>query len=236
MTAATLDEQDLAALRAIDTPTVCNALELVAPSRRAQGFTTRPLVCVFPTLPPMVGYAKTATVRAREPGARAGATLRAHRFAYFEYLAEGPRPCVSVIQDIDSPRPGFGAFWGEVNTTVHKALGCLGTVTNGSVRDLTTSAAGFQLLAGSVGPSHGWIHLVDFGGQVNVAGMVVNPGDLIHADCHGAVVIPHAVARAVPEAAAKLARREAVILTACREPGFTLDKLKQAIGRADEIH
>ena len=140
-----------------------------------------------------------------------------------------------VIQDLDAT-PGYGAFWGEVQTNVHKALGCLGGITNGSIRDLDAMAESFQMLAGMVGPSHAWTHLEDFGGEVNVHGMTVASGDLIHADRHGAVVIPHEVARKVSEAAGLLVRREAVILDTCKRPDFTPELLKQAIGDAEDIH
>jgi regulator of RNase E activity RraA len=232
---APLTADELHALQKYDTPTICNALEIVAPQRRTVGFTTRTLFCARPALPPMVGYARTATCRAMQPPQRPKAELRAQRFAYFDYVASGPAPRILVIQDLDS-QPGFGAFWGEVQSNIHKALGCLGAVTNGSIRDLDMLAEGFQLLAAEVGPSHAWTHLVDFGGQVNVCGMVCSSGDLVHADRHGAVVIPHDVARKVPEAAALLARREAVILDAVKKPGFKVADLKQAIADADEIH
>ncbi len=226
-----LSQADLDALAAVDTPTICNALELVAPERRATGFTTEPLVCADPSLPPIVGYARTATIRAMEPPERGPDELRARRGAYYEYVAGGERPTVMVIQDIDA-RPGFGAWWGEVNTTVHKALGCLGGVTNGSMRDLDMLAPGFQLLAGEVGPSHAWVHVVDFGGPVNVHGMAVRHGDLIHADRHGAVVVPREVARNLPRAVDLMARREKVILDACARPGFDVEMLKQAMAES----
>jgi len=230
-----LNDSELAALRQFDTPTVCNALEIVAPERRTLGFTTRTFHVARPQLPPIVGYARTATVRAMQPPARDKAAMRAQRFAYFDYVAEGPAPRVMVIQDLDSI-PGFGAFWGEVQSNVHKALGSLGGITNGSIRDLDMLAEDFQLLAGEINPSHAWTHLVDFGTQVNVFGMTVQSGDLVHADRHGAVVIPQDAARKVPEAAALLMRREAVILTAVKAPGFKLADLKKAISDADEIH
>ena len=94
-----------------------------------------------------------------------------------------------MIQDLDDI-VGFGAFWGEVQTNIHKALGCLGTITNGSIRDIPQVAPGFQMLAGSIAPSHAFVHVVDFGGNVNIHGMAVKSGDLIHADRHGAVVVP----------------------------------------------
>lgn len=229
-----LTKANLEALRAVDTPTICNALELVLPERRAKGFTTEPLVCADPALPPIVGFARTATIRAVEPSPLTAVELRARRCAYYEYVARGPGPTVMVIQDID-PRPGFGAWWGEVNTTVHKALGCLGCVTNGSIRDLDMLAPGFQLLAGEVGPSHAYVHVVDFGGVVNVYGMSVRHGDLIHADRHGAVVVPLAVARELPEAVDLMTRREKVILDACARPDFDIEVLKRAIAESAKV-
>lgn len=235
MAEAQLTADELKALQKWDTPTICNALEIVAPQRRTIGFTTSNLFCARPNQPPMVGYARTATARAMLPPDRSKAEMRKQRFDYFDYVASGPSPRIMVIQDLDS-QPGYGAFWGEVQTNIHKALGCLGGITNGSIRDLDMLADGFQLLAGVVGPSHAWTHLVDFGKQVNVSGMICSSGDLIHADRHGAVVIPHDVARKINETAELLGRREAVILNAVKKPGFKVDDLKKAIADADEIH
>jgi regulator of RNase E activity RraA len=131
------------------------------------------------------------------PAADAPAEIRAKRLAYYEYIASAPGPTIAVLQDIDHS-PGFGAFWGEVNTAVHKGLGCLGGITNGSIRDLDAAAEGFQLLAGKVCPSHAHVHVTDHGVDVNIHGMTVRSGDLVHADRHGAVVIPLEVAREVP--------------------------------------
>ena len=230
-----LSEEELDALRAWDTPTVCNALEVAVPHRRGFGYTVKPLLCAFPELPPMVGYARTARIRALQPNAEPAADAKARRFNYFDYVAAAPGPGIMVIEDLD-PSPGAGAFWGEVQTNVHKALGCAGGVTNGSIRDLDAMAEGFQMLAGCLSPSHAWVHLLDFGGEVNVAGMTVRSGDLIHADRHGAVVIPHEVAREIVPAAEMLARREAVILKAARAKDFTVESLKKAIGDSEEIH
>jgi regulator of RNase E activity RraA len=235
MTDKPLNEAELSPLRELDTPTVCNALELLVPERRGYGYTVQPLVCAFPDLPPMVGYARTGTARATRPASRDAAAVKAQRFAYFDYVADGPGPRIMVIQDLDS-QPGYGAFWGEVQTNIHKALGCLGAITNGSIRDMDAMAERFQMLAGMVGPSHAWTHLEEFGCDVDVCGMTVRSGDLIHADRHGAVVIPHQVARDVGKAAGLLMRREAVILEACKRSDFTPDLLKKAIGDAEEIH
>jgi len=219
-----------------DTPTICNALEVVAPERRLIGYTTRPLVCPFPDLPPMVGYARTATIRATSPSSLSPADQRAQRLAYYEYCGTGHGPRISVIQDLDGINIGFGAFWGEVNSSVHKALGCLGVVTDGSIRDIPAWAPGFQALAGSVGPSHAFVHLAGFGETVCVAGMTVSSDDLIHADRHGAVVIPANIAEKLPDAARLCERREEPILSIARDPSFTVAKLKEALAKAAEIH
>ena len=231
----TITPELLARLAAADTPTVCNALELVVPERRARGFTTRPFVVAFPALAPIVGVARTATIRAREPSSRTPAEAKALRLDYYRYVAAEALPTVAVIQDLDDP-PGFGAFWGEVNSAVHKGLGCLGCITNGSIRDLDLLAPGFQLLAGSVGPSHAWVHVEAFGCDVEVHGMTVRHGDLVHADRHGAVVIPAEAAHRLPEAIALCGRHEAPILAAARAPGFTVEKLAAAWAEAEDIH
>jgi regulator of RNase E activity RraA len=228
--------EDLQALAQYDTPTICNALELVVPARRAMGFNRRPLVAPFPTLKPIVGYARTALIRAREPHPRERSEARRIRLAYYEHIAAKPLPSIAVIQDIDAPDNGFGAFWGEVQTHVHKALGCIGVVTDGSVRDIDQMAPDFVVLAGSIMPSHAHVDLVHFNETVSVAGMIVSPDDIIHADRHGAVVIPNDAVRKVPEAAAMIARREKVLLDACKAPGFTMDALRAAFQRMDEIH
>ena len=230
-----IDPAALAVLRAWDTPTICNALEVVAPHRRATGFTVEHLHCLDPALEPIAGYARTATIRAVEPSPLPPDAVKAKRAAYYGYVAAEPGPSVVVIQDLD-PNPGLGAFWGEVNTAVHKGLGVLGCVTNGSMRDIGDCAPGFQLLAGKIGPSHAHVHIVDFGGQVNVAGMTVRDGDVVHADRHGAVVVPREAVAKLPEAVDLLTRREAVILDAARAGGFDIDVLKRAMADSAEIH
>lgn len=227
--------KDLAVLTQWDTPTICNALEEIVPERRGLGYTTEPLVALDPDLPPICGFARTATIRAAEPSGESAAEMAAKREAYYEYIAAGPRPSVVVIQDID-PRPGYGAFWGEVQTNVHKGLGAVGGVTNGSIRDLVDSARGFNLLAGEVGPSHAWVHVVDYDCQVTVYGLTCRTNDIIHADRHGAVMIPAAAVKKIPEAVARISRREAVILAAAKAPDFDIDKLKAAMKGAREIH
>jgi len=222
---------DLETLAQWDVPTICNALELVMPERRALGFTVEPMVAVDAKLPPIVGLARTGTIRAKEPPRGAVA----NRLDWYDYVAAMDLPTVVVLQDTDHP-PGFGAFWGEVQSAVHKALGVKGCVTNGSFRDLTAWAHGFQMIGGRVGPSHAHVHLVDFGKPVNVMGMQAAHDDVIHADYHGGVVIPAEAVKRIPAAVDLIARREKVILDICRSPDFSPAKLRDAIKRAGEIH
>ena len=229
-----LTAADLEALREIDTPTVCNVLEMVAPERRGYGYTVEHLHCIFPDMKPIVGYAKTATMRAKQPSRYSAEEYLDIRNAYFDYLDKGDSPKVSIVQDLDE-RPGYGAFWGEVFTALHKALGCQGVVTNGSVRDLDMIAPDFQLLAGVIAPSHAFVHAVDWGCEVNVHGMVVQGGDLIHADRHGAVVVPTGVVRDLLSQVDLMVRREAVILEVARGSDFTVEKLKSAWRASTQI-
>jgi len=224
-----IDRKLLAELRSFDTPTLCNALELVLPSRRGHGFTRPSLHCVHPELPPMVGFARTARICASRPSDRDPASQHELTTAYYRHVAEPPHPTITVIEDID--REPVGAWWGEVHTHVHRGLGSLGVVTDGTVRDLDQVAEGFQLLAGGVGPSHAHVHVVDVGGTVTVAGMTVSPGDLVHADRHGALVIPTEAAAQLPDAARQVAKLERVLIEASKEPDFGIDKLEQLLSR-----
>ena len=175
-------------------------MEILAPEPRGYGYTTRPLYCLRPDLGPMVGYARTATICSDLPGRYSPEEMQRRRISYYTYVEKGgPLPSIIVIQDV-SDSVGKGSFWGEVNSNVHKGLGAVGLVTNGSIRDVPDMADGFQMLAGMVLPSHAWVHACEWGVGVVVHGMAVADGDLIHADQHGAVVIPHDVAGALPDA------------------------------------
>jgi regulator of RNase E activity RraA len=235
-TSSTFSATDLEALKAFDTPTICNALEVIDPKSRGYGYTSETFFCARPQLPPIVGFAKTVTIRATQPGSRSPEDARAHRLQYLKFVSEGPRPAIIVVQDLDDNLSGRGSFWGEVHSTIHQSLGAVGAITNGAVRDVTSLAAGFQILARKVVPSHAFDHLVDFGGEVNVCGMVVKTGDVVHADQHGAVIVPATAVAKLPAAAGLVSRREAVLLEACAAPGFDYDALVRALGAADQIH
>jgi regulator of RNase E activity RraA len=222
---------DLKILRQWDTPTICNGLELIVPERRAVGFTVEPMVAADPALSPIVGVARTGLIRARQVP-RGPIPPRED---WYDYVAADDIPTIAIIQDVDD-RPGYGAFWGEVQSTVHLGLGVEGCVTNGSFRDLGMLAKGFQIIGGRVGPSHAHVHMVQMNCEVNIFGMLARHDDVIHADVHGAVVIPAEAVKRLPEAIDLVARREAVILEMARAPRFSSAKMREALKKAGEIH
>ena len=217
MPVATQSQMDF--LRSIDTPTVCNLVEIVMPERRGSGYTVKHLHCPFPELPPMVGFAKTVTFKAKGAVPLGEAGYMQKRLDYLDYVAGSPRPSIMVMEDLDGEHVGYGAFWGEVQSNVHKALGCLGVVTNGSIRDIPAIAPDFQMLAGSIVPSHAYVHVVDFGIDVTVHGMAVKSGDLVHADRHGAVVVPTDKIEAMQATLGAVSAREAKIIAAAKAGG-----------------
>ena len=211
----------LAALVAFDTPTICNALEVLLPATRGRGYTTRPAHCGFPAMPPMVGFARTARIRAKRPPTEPPEKLREMRHDYYRYIDAGRKPSIVLIEDLDGADAGYGA---------------LGLVTNGSIRDIDQWAPGFQFLAGSIGPSHAYAHVVEFGGEIDVLGMRVQPGDIVHADRHGAVVVPADAVATLPAAARQVAEAEARILEVAHAPGSSAERLIDVFARLDAIH
>ncbi len=224
---AELEPALLALLGEVDTPSVCNAIEVAQGKRGFDRFTRGTVQSANPALPAIFGYAKTARLRAAAPPSEPPEIIRARRRDYYRYMAAPPRPSVAVLQDLDDP-DCVGAFWGEINTTVHKGLGIAGALTNGVMRDLGDLAPGFQVLAGSVGPSHAFVHLVDIDQPVAVMGLDVAPGDFVHADRHGAVVVPEEVLPRLVEAIRAMQASEAVILGPAREPGFDIEAFEKA--------
>ena len=221
-------------LQSVDTPTVCNAIE-VAQGKRGFNDFTRGTMHASDIKGVIVGYAVTAQIAAIEPPTESVSVIRERRMGYYRAMSESVKPSIAVVEDLDYPNC-IGAFWGEVNTAIHKGLGCLGVVTNGSFRDIDACAPGFQLLGGKVAPSHAWVHLVDIECEVNIFGMAVKPNDIIHADRHGAVVVPDHCVKQLPDAIDLLTRREAVILDVARSPDFNVEILKKAMADSAEIH
>ncbi len=202
----------------VDTPTVCNAIEVVQGKRGFQGFTRGTMVCTEPGRA-VVGYAVTAQIAALAPPTEPPEVIRARRMAYYKAMHDAPKPSVAVIEDLDFPNC-IGAYWGEINTTVHKGFGMAGALTNGVVRDLGDLPQGFPVIAGSIGPSHGYVHVRSIGEPVRVMGLEVRQGDLVHADRHGAVVVPAETVPRLAEAIRKLQATERLVLDPARRPGF----------------
>ena len=227
-----IPESLLNTFRKYDTPTIVNSLELLDSKFRTSCFTTEQMICVDTSLPPIVGYARTATISASSEVDQN--TKRARSLAYYEYESSGTAPFISVIQDVDE-RPGFGSFWGEVNSNIHNALGVIGVVTNGSVRDLDVLSAGFQVIAGKIGLAHAYVRIEEIGIPVNIFGMNVQHNDLIHADQHGSVVIPAELAEELPTAIDLMIRKEKIILDASKRKDFNFEILKEAIQDSTQI-
>lgn len=214
-------------LRRIDTPSVCNAIEVAQGQRGFASFTRGTVLCSAPEEPAMVGYALTAKIAGVEPPTEDPDIIRKRRMDYYRYMAVGSQPSVTVIEDTDYPLC-ISAYWGEVNTTVHKGFGILGALTNGVMRDLGDLPDGFPVVAGSIGPSHGFVHVKDFDCSVEVFGMTVRPGDLIHADRHGALIIPEVVLPDLEAALNTMFANEKLVLDPARQDGFNFEKFEAA--------
>ncbi len=200
-------------LQAIDTPTVCNAIEVAQGKRGFANFTRQTLISSDPDNSVMVGYAVTAQISAIAPPDEPDEVIRTRRMDYYRAMAEGSKPSIAVVEDVDFPHC-IGAYWGEINSTVHKGFGMNGALTNGVMRDLGDLPDGFPVVAGSIGPSHGFVHVKAINIPVNIVGLNVNPGDLVHADRHGAVVIPPEIIPHLNQAIQTLLDSEQIILSA----------------------
>lgn len=222
-----MDGTLLELLHSVDTPTVCNAIEVAQGKRGFAGFTRGTMLASDPAVRPMVGYAVTARIAAVNPPTEPPEVIRARRMAYYRAMAEAPRPAVAVIEDEDYPNC-IGAYWGEVNTTIHKGFGLSGALTNGVMRDLGDLASDFPVVAGSVGPSHGFVHVTALNVPVTIFGLRVSPGDLVHADRHGAVVVPNDVVGRLQASITKMQETEKLVLGPAREPGFDFARFEAA--------
>lgn len=223
-TSNTLSPSVLRALRALDTCTVSNAIESFEVRLRNEGFVHGALRCLSsPKLEPMVGYAVTGRIRTSS----APITGRCYynRMDWWEYVSKMPSPRVIVMDDSDH-QPGVGAFFGEIHAHISKALGCVGYVTNGAVRDLpAVAAAKFHLFASSVSVSHAYAHVVEFGEPVEIGNLKITPGDLLHGDQHGVLQIPLEIAADLPRAAAELREHEQQLIQFCQSQDFSLQTL-----------
>ena len=214
-------------LEKVDTPTVCNAIEVVHGRRGFNQFTRGTMQHCRPGMPAMVGRARTARIAGLSPPMESDEIIKTRRLEYFRAMAREPGQTVAVIEDLDYPNCIAG-WWGEVHVAVHKGLGLKGAITNGVMRDLDVIDDEFPILAGSIGPSHGFVHVRDIGVQVSIIGMQVNEDDFIHGDRHGALVIPEEVIPELEKAIGTVVANENLILGPARQPDFNIEKLEAA--------
>ena len=221
-----LSKHQLEELRKFDSPTISNAIETFNVRPRTEGFMGPEIKCILQYEKPIVGYAATAIISSVKPP---NSRQKEMYYDYYANVKKTPSPTFLVIQDLD-PTP-IGSFWGEVHATIHSALGCVGTITNGGVRDLDeVSQLGFGYFASCILVSHAYVHIVDYNCPVKVGGLTINPGDLLHADKHGVVLIPEEISQELAEACERVQLSEKPIIEGCREKistGIEIDEIRK---------
>jgi 4-hydroxy-4-methyl-2-oxoglutarate aldolase len=214
-------------LRRTDTCTVSNAIETFQLRMCNEGFVQGSIRCLFPALPPVAGYAVTGTIRSTAPPISGHCYYQ--RPDWWHYVAASPGPKIMVIQDLDHV-PGTGALFGEIHAEIGRALGCVGYLTNGIVRDLGPLASlGVQCFARGAGVSHSYSHIVEFGIPVHIGALQIAPGDLLHGDINGIHSIPFSIADQLPARVGEITARESELIALCRAPEFSADKLEDAL-------
>ena len=222
-----LSSDQINQLRSFDTCVISDAIETFGIRLRNEGFATAGFRCLFKSFPPLVGYAATCRVRSADPPIVGSQYVE--RTDWWKHITSIPSPRVVVIQDIDE-HPGTGAFLGCVHVNILKALGCLGAVTNGAARELPgIEASGFQVFAGRLAISRAYIHVVEYGGPVEVGGLTIQPGDLLHGDRHGIINVPHDLAAKLPAVASRIMEKKQLVIDLSKKPGATVQELSQGL-------
>ena len=224
----------LAFLQRTDTCALSNAIETFNVRMRNAGYVHGEVHCMTPELPPVAGYAVTGRMRASAPPISG---LCYYQSAdWWQHVASIPGPKILVIEDVDRV-PGIGALFGEIHARIAKALSCVGYVTNGTVRDLTAvQAMGFQCFARDVCVSHSYAHVTEFGEPVEIGGLQISPGDLLHGDCNGIHSVPLSVVERLSPVVAEIREHEAELISLCRDSDFSLEKLQDALRRSSKWH
>jgi regulator of RNase E activity RraA len=229
--ASSLSASQLDALREFDTCALANAIERFGMRLRNQGYARPGLRCFTSDFPKILGFAAPCRIREADPPAIGGAFFE--RVDWWTAIQKVPVPRIAVIQDLD-PVPA-GACVGEVHAAILQAFHCSGVVTNGAVRDIVTvGSMGFEMFASTTAVSHSYAHVVDFGTDVEILGLIVRPGDLLFADCHGVLSIPHSVVPELPVVAAEVRARRRRIIDLCRSQEFSVAKLQQMFQQDQE--
>jgi regulator of RNase E activity RraA len=222
-----LADDQLSALRQLGAPLIANAIETFHERLRNEGFITERVHCLFPGLPRMVGYAATIKIRGSAPATAGG--IYPDRSDWWDYILTVPEPRVVVVQDSAS-KPGLGSLLGAVHINILRALGCVGAVTNGAVRDIPAAEAlCFPLFAGNLSVSHAYVHIVEYGEPVEIDGLKIQSGDLLHGDVHGVQLIPQEIAAEIPAVAMRIANDEEMLIALCQSSDFSLEKLRAAV-------
>jgi 4-hydroxy-4-methyl-2-oxoglutarate aldolase len=230
MNSALSDEQ-LNQLRSLDSDAMANAIEVFDVRLRNTGFTDATIHCFLPDLPPTIGYAATARVRTSEPPMEGHSYI--DRTDWWNHILEIPAPRVVVVEDIDHHR-GHGAFAGEVHINILAALGCTCILTNGAVRNLHSARTlRMQVFAANTSVSHAYAHVFDFGVNVEIAGLSIRPGDLLHAGASGVQQVPREIATLIPGAAQEIAAEKQRIISYCHGREFSQQGLQGIVREID---
>jgi 4-hydroxy-4-methyl-2-oxoglutarate aldolase len=219
----TVSREELERLRRFDACTLSNAIERLNIRPRNEGFVQGTANCKFPKLPPVAGYAVTGTIRSAMPPIKGRCYW--DRIEWWRYLVSIPAPRIVVMLDEDDP-PGAGALFGEIHARICQALDCIAYITNGAVRDLPAiERLGFQLFAGNLSVSHAYAHIVEFGQPVEIGGLRIGSGDLLHADLHGIQSIPTEVVGQLPAVAQEVMCGEHEFFRMCLSREFSVEDL-----------
>lgn len=217
-------------LKRVDTPTLANLIELLEVRDRTEGYCDLRLRCLFPQLGSMVGHAVTATFDSSTPGPAPDAAASARLFELFEALEAAPQPSVLVFQEVGA-NPARGCHSGEVIATIGKRLGCVGVVSDAGVRDVEeVLALGVHYFAAGCVASHGNFYIKDINVPVDVAGLRIEPGDLLHGDANGLITVPPELRGNVAELLEQTRSAEARLMDATTAGSFTARDLYSVSG------
>lgn len=229
-----LKHEDLLKLKRWNTPTIYNGWEQITKMDAGKdGFNPEETTDFMPHMGPMVGYTVTLKI---QPGNPVHKQKEGVWEAYRDYIASVQGPKIVVVQDLDKPTT-YGSFWGEVNSNVHRALGCVGTITDGAIRDLDEMMnAGFKALARRLCVGHAYSTPVEWGCEVEVFGRKIQPGQLIHADKHGFIVIPDEDAEKLLDASIFMDNNECntIIAAARNSAGKSQEQILKALNDASK--
>ena len=222
-TPSRLSDDELTALRQFDTCKLANAIEKLNLRLHNEGYTMPGLRCVTGSCDSVLGFAATSRVRCGDPPLRGSSFQDVAE--WWAYLERQPWPRIAVIEDID-PQPARGAVLSDMHAEILRALGCIGVVTNGAVRDVPAlGEMNFPAFADQVTISHAYVHLVEYGTPVNIHGLPIDPADLIYADIHGVLSIPVGSVGDIVRLAREGTRREARVIDLCRSAEFSFERL-----------